>query len=107
MNVQLRSHGVATSDDLRRHVERRLRFALGRFEDRVDRIRVRLSDENGPRGGDDDILCLVEAGMGSAGTLRIEQRDRDPFAAVARASRRVGQEAARKLGRLRSRRRRR
>lgn len=105
MNVELRSRGVAISDVLRSHVERRLRYALGRFEGHVSRIRVRFTDVNGPRGGDDDILCLVEAGMGSAGTLRIEQRGRDPFAAVARAARRVGHDAARKLGRLRTRRR--
>lgn len=39
------------SDALRQYVERRLRFALGRFAHRLDQLQVRLEDVNGPRGG--------------------------------------------------------
>jgi putative sigma-54 modulation protein len=50
------------SDVLRRHVERRLRSALGRFRHHVHAIRVRLSDVNGPRRGIDKRCRLVLSG---------------------------------------------
>lgn len=35
--------------------------ALSRFQSRITRIEVHLSDENGKKEGTDDILCLLEA----------------------------------------------
>ena len=51
--MQLRIRGVnyGLDDGLKDHIERRLRFALGRFAARIHRLTVRLTDVNGPRGG--------------------------------------------------------
>jgi hypothetical protein len=43
------------------HVEAVVAGALGRFTERTTRVEVHLSDENGARGGADDIRCLMEA----------------------------------------------
>lgn len=35
--------------------------ALERFSDNITRVEVHLADENGPKGGQDDIRCTLEA----------------------------------------------
>jgi hypothetical protein len=35
--------------------------ALRHFSERITRLEVHLADENGPKGGDDDIRCTLEA----------------------------------------------
>lgn len=35
--------------------------ALSRFSDHITRVEVHLADENGPKGGQDDIRCTLEA----------------------------------------------
>ncbi|MEM7517756.1 MAG: hypothetical protein AAF368_12650, partial [Planctomycetota bacterium] len=59
MNLEVRTEGVQITETLREHVERKLRFALGSFGDRIRSVRIRLKDVNGPRGGE-DILCNLE-----------------------------------------------
>ncbi len=106
MNLQLRSKGVRVSSRLRRHVERRVALALGHLGHRVQRIRVRLSDLNGPKGGE-DVHCVIHAHVPHRGELVIQERHHDPFAAVTRASERVRHALSKQLDRLRARRRRR
>jgi hypothetical protein len=43
------------------HVETVVAGALGRFTAQTTRVEVHLSDENGARGGADDIRCMMEA----------------------------------------------
>jgi hypothetical protein len=70
--------------------ERRLRFAMRRLAWLVPRAHVRLSDDNGPRGGVDK-RCHVEIRTHSVGTVVITALARDwPSAlenAIGRASR--------------------
>lgn len=104
MNLKLRSRKVHVTQELRRHIETRLAFALARFGHRVRGILVHLSDVNGPRGGE-DIHCRVEALLSPGGSLQIEETSCDPFQAVARASNRMSQRLGRHLKRVQSRRR--
>jgi hypothetical protein len=46
---------------LARRVEAEIKAALGRFEDRLTRVEVHLSDENAGKAGSDDKRCLIEA----------------------------------------------
>ena len=43
------------------HVEATLTHALDRFSDRITRLEVHLSDENGDKSGQDDKRCMIEA----------------------------------------------
>ncbi len=104
MKLEFRSNGVRISEALAEHAERRLRFALGRFGERVRRVRVQLTDVNGPRGGE-DIQCRVLASLAPHGELVIQEVNHDPFAAVARASDRAGHSLSRHVRRIRARRR--
>lgn len=105
MKLELRSRGVHLTEGLRSFAENRLRFALGRFGSRVRRVRLVLTDVNGPRGGE-DVDCKVEAVLEPGGSLVLRDLDADPFNAVARVSDRLGVRLARHLERRRERRRR-
>lgn len=81
MKIEICGRGIYVSDELREHIERRIRFALLRFEERVPKLRVRLSDLNGPRGGTDK-SCLLTATIRPTSTLIIEARSENMYAAI-------------------------
>lgn len=87
---------------LRDHAERRLRFALGWADDRLRRISVRLSDENGPRGGEDK-RCRIRIAFAGAPSVVIEDTESDVYVAIDRAADRAGRSVARRLERQRDR----
>lgn len=87
MRLEIRSPQFDLTQALSEHVEQRLRFALGRFADRLGRVRVRLWDENGPKGGRDK-RCSIEA-RGAGVEVRVDDRDPDLYAAVSRAAERA------------------
>lgn len=64
-------------------VRRRAGFTLGRFADVIRRIEVRLTDTNGPRGGE-DVDCTILAHLQPAGQLVIAGRASSPEAGACR-----------------------
>lgn len=82
-------------------IERRLRFALSRFADRVDRVTVRLADLNGPRGGVDK-QCRIIVKVRAAGEVVIEDAASDVETAIDRGADRVQRAVARTLARTRA-----
>ena len=42
-------------------LEEQIRQRLARFEDRITDVEVHVSDVNGPRGGNTDLRCSMEA----------------------------------------------
>ena len=81
-------------------IERRLRFALGRFASRIRRLRVRLTDVNGPRGGLDK-RCRIAVDLIPRGMVMVEGAGDDPFALVAGAAKRASRAVRRALERRR------
>lgn len=63
MQIQVNTDGsIEGSDQLRQEVEPLVRDALDRFRERITRVEVHLSDENGDKkSGPDEIRCLLEA----------------------------------------------
>lgn len=100
MQVEVRFHGTDLADAVRNYAARRIYFALGRFAPRVGRVQVRLSDVNGTRGGIDQ-CCHISAEKSPSGKVVVEQVDADLFAAIDRASERLGQVFKREIQRLR------
>lgn len=80
------------------HVRRRLGFALARHGDRIQRVGVRLGDENGPRGGVDK-FCRIQVRLVDAPAAVIEDVSADLYAAIDRAAERVGRVVDRNLQR--------
>ena len=100
MKVHVRGLAFEVGEALREHAQRRVLFALGRFAARLDSVRVRLVDANGPRGGPDKV-CRMVARLQRQGAVRVEETDADAFAAVARAAERLGRGVAREVERRR------
>jgi putative sigma-54 modulation protein len=96
--IRNRDSGVTEADSA--YCLRRVRLALRRFEQRIERVIARLKDENGPRGGVDKHCQLVIAIPG-VGELVIDSAHSEIRAAIDVASGRAKQSVARHLGRRR------
>lgn len=89
MKIDVRARSFGLTDGLREHVKHRLQFTLTRFQERVERICVYLSDINGPRGGVDK-ECHLEVHLRGLPTLVVKDRQADLYVAIDRASQRAG-----------------
>lgn len=94
MHVDTKFRGSERSDALVAHVERRAKFALGRFQARVQRLLVRVDTTQGP--GESELICSVEA-HGDFGTRRAEARGGDAYAVSLRALEMLERSVARAL----------
>jgi ribosomal subunit interface protein len=101
VNIELRTRGFSLTPALRAYVERRLEFALDRYAERVARVRVVVSDVNGPRGGEDK-ACRIEIRLRGGGSVRSTEVDGDAYAAVGTAAHRAARALARALQRERA-----
>jgi putative sigma-54 modulation protein len=80
---------------LRAYAERRLSFALRRFQEQVRHVRVRLTDVNGPRHGV-DARCAVTAHLTNGKEVFVESTTAWPFRSVTQAAGRLS-EAIRRI----------
>lgn len=87
MFFSIATRGIEMNSRLRKSIEHRLRFAVGRFERHVRDFAVHLADENGPRGGVDTI-CRLTATFHRGGSIRVEEKDANIMRAIYRAARR-------------------
>jgi ribosome-associated translation inhibitor RaiA len=78
------------------YVQRRLRFALGRFGGRVGNVTVRMG-ANGPSAS----RCRISTEVLPFGRVAVEESDPDLFAAIDRATGRIGRLFGRELERAR------
>lgn len=100
MNIHIRAQGFELTDRLREHTERRLRFALGWADDRLRQVSICLSDENGPRGGEDK-RCRIQIAFPGAPNVVIDDTEADLYVAIDRAADRAGRSVAHRLERQR------
>jgi ribosome-associated translation inhibitor RaiA len=101
MNVEVRIQGADDVDALRSYILRRLELSLGRFAERLGRVRVRICDINGPHGGIDK-SCRISAELLPSGrVVRHETVDASLFTAIERATERIGRSFRRQLERER------
>ena len=98
MNVFVKSRGLEVPQPLARHIERRVRFVLGRFGRKIAHVTVRFADVNGTRGGVDK-LCRVEARVWGRLPLAAESLSFDLRTAANRAVDRIGRAVDRAVGR--------
>lgn len=93
--------------DLDEYVERAVGFALGRFSNRISKITVTLADQNGPRGGADQV-CRLQVSLSRVGrdqkntVVVIEEISPSIREAISIAADRASRTVARTLERRRS-----
>lgn len=102
MQFDVRSQHIELTPTLQTQIERRLRFALSRFQSRIGQITVRLADTNGPRGGIDK-RCRIVVDLLPSGQAVVEDEDSEIEVAVNRASDRLHRQVSRILERRRDR----
>jgi putative sigma-54 modulation protein len=100
MQLDIRGRNLRLTPALLDHVDRRIRFTLGRFAARLRRVAVRLGDVNGPRGGVDK-RCWIHLDLVGK-VLTTEAVDADLYVAIDRASERAGRATERAIARLRA-----
>jgi ribosomal subunit interface protein len=101
MQINIQARDFSLTKSLRSHVERRIGFALSTRYDRIKRILVRLSDINGPRGGNDK-CCQLHVVMPGQADVIIEDTQANLYVAIDRAADRASRAVTRKLARLRN-----
>lgn len=100
MPIEIQARGFTLTQALRGYIERRLRFALSARYDRINRVRVRLSDINGPRGGCDK-RCSIQIMLPGQAPVLIEDTETSLYAAIDRAADRTRRTLTRRLSRQR------
>lgn len=96
MHVGMHIHDADLGEAFRSYVERRLRFALGRFGARVGPVVVHLGTE-----GPAENRCRISTEVLPFGRVAVEECDPDLFVAVDRATGRIGGLFGRELERAR------
>lgn len=105
MRIEVTIRSMESDARLTEYIEQRLRRALARFQDRIRRVDVSLSDRNGPRGGIDKRIAVVVR-LRHSGTVVVDTADANSCVAIADAVRRVRRSVFRAVDRRRTRRRR-
>ncbi len=100
MQINIQSRSFSLTDALREHIKRRLGFALSTRDEHIQRVMVRLSDINGPRGGNDK-QCHIQVRLSHLPDVIIEDTEADMYAAIDRAADRAGRTVGRRLSRQR------
>ncbi len=101
MQIVIQTKGFSLTDSLKAYINRRVASALDSRDHFIQRVRVRLSDINGPRGGVDK-CCQVRTELNGAPTVVIQDTSENMYAAIDAASERSGQSVGRRIEKLRS-----
>lgn len=99
MRVLIRARGIDVSEALREHCERRLAFALARLGT-VHGVGVRLTDVNGPRGGD-DLACVMIADVHPRQSIIVRAVSGDAYASIDLAAGKLAEAVMRMMDRAR------
>lgn len=101
MQIEIQARNFPLTHALSHHVKRRLNFALSTRYEQIQRIQVRLSDINGPRGGKDK-CCHIQVALPQLADVIIEDTESNLYVAIDRAAERTSRTVARRLGKQRN-----
>jgi len=103
--IQIRADNQIPSDNERDgRLEEQIRQRLARFEGRITDVEVHVSDVNGPRGGNADLRCSIEARVNGIPPVAAVDEGNDVERAVIGAAKKVVRALDHQLGKLSDRR---
>ena len=83
MQIQVNAnHGINGGELLTQYVEDLMGSTLDHHKDQVTRIEVHLADENGPKGGSDDLRCTIEARISGLQPIAVTHHAADIHLAI-------------------------
>lgn len=89
MRLEIHSQGLVVEEAERDQMARKLDFALDRLSHRLGQVVVRLTDLNGPRGGEDLRCRIVAELVPTGGQVVVEDVAPHPAQAISRAASRL------------------
>ena len=98
MQIDIQSRGFSLTDALLNYSEQRLLFSMSYFSGHINKVIVRLSDINGPRGGTDK-RCHLQLIITGLPDIVVDDTEADMYAAIDRAMDRARRTVARKIDR--------
>jgi ribosome-associated translation inhibitor RaiA len=98
--AHVRVIGVELTEEDRALIRRKLGAKLGKFAASIERVTVRMTDANGPRGGVDHV-CNVKVVLSGLPSVVVERRHASPHAAIDLVLRATEQAVQRSVGRRR------
>ena len=101
MHILVVDRNSEMSEETRHFAHRRLLFALSRFENRIERVTLTVTDDNGPRGGVDKVVQVVVK-LPKLADVIVNWREEILAASIAHAAERAGRAVSRALERHRA-----
>lgn len=98
MQIDIQSRGFSLTNALLSYSQRRVLSAMAYCSGHINRVVIRLSDINGPRGGADK-RCHIQVAMAGIPDVVIEDTEVDMYAAIDRAIDRAKRTVVRKVDR--------
>lgn len=98
MRVDIQANGFKLTQGLLQHTQDRLSCDLNWARDHVSCVTIRLSDINGPRGGE-DMRAMVQVAIPGAQAVVVEDVRSDLYVAIDKAMERAGRAVARRVSR--------
>ena len=101
MFIQIHADNQIPSDnDRNSRLEEQIRQRLARFEGRITDVEVHVSDVNGPRGGNADLRCSMEARVNGLAPVAAIDEGNTVDRAVIGAAKKVVRALDHQLGKL-------
>ena len=97
----LHTKDVKLAPELHAHLDRRLLFALLRFDPKILKIDVHVADQNGPKGGIDK-SCQIVVRLRGLSDVVVKTADTDWTVCIDRATNRIGPSVSRAIERSRT-----
>lgn len=99
MQIEIQAREFTLTEALGTYIKRRINFVLSSRYEQIKRIRVCVSDINGPRGGVDK-SCRIQICLPLLRDIVIEDTESNLYVAIDRAADRAGRTVNRRLSRL-------
>lgn len=101
MKIEVQSKRIKLSKRLKLFLLKRLEFAFNRFDDQIQKVKVRLDDVNGPKGGMDK-YCQIHLRLDNHEDIVVKGRAQYVEAAIANTATRSVNTFTRRLKKRRS-----
>ena len=98
MQIDIQTRGFSLTHALLGYSQRRVLGAMAYISGHVNRVVIRLSDINGPRGGADK-CCHIQVTLAGMPDVIVEDTEIDMYTAIDRAIDRARRTAVRKVDR--------
>ena len=100
MKIDITMQQSCSDNKISRKVARRARLALSRFAPAIQTVTIRITDTNGPKGGE-DTRCIVSVKLASSGEVVVQGEGENILTVLSHCLSRAERTVSRSLDRRR------